>query len=87
MYLISMKTAHSTFDLRCAYVRNPFTRFLSYEYAGKQSNQAGSVEQDIGLINRHMLTDAQCKIILPDTVLPTHPLFVGIFLFAFQETL
>lgn len=82
-----MKTAHSSFDFRCAYVCDPFARFLPYEYTGKQSNQACSVEQDIGLINRHMLTDAQCKIILPDTVLPTHPLLVGVFLFSFQETL
>lgn len=80
-----MQPTHAPLDLRSAHVLNVVAFLVLDEDTRKQANHVGSVEKDVGLVERHALVESSGQMVSPDSVLSTHVFLLAIVLLLATE--
>lgn len=87
-YLVSMQTAHTSFDFCGVYLLDAASKRCPDEHAAKQTDHAGCMQESVPLISRHEVFNTSSKMISPRSVLMRHMLlFRRILLSTFEEAL
>lgn len=84
-YLVSMQTAHTSFDFCGVYLLDTASKRCLNKHAAKQTDHAGCVQEGVPLISRHEVFNTSSKMISPGSVLMRHMLLFRRILFSTLE--